>query len=245
MSKQYLELWSGKIPLSDVNWTFLEHKKFDFSNEFLKDKNSYWRKYILQFAQLYDGDLLFLDDFSVEGKRMELTTRSIKFSTLTYMISKNIKLSESLGSLGFQLFVCDPKGEKFLLGERSQSSEYKPGHYTIPGGMFEVEDSIDSVANACLREIKEELYLDLDPNTLFLTAILRELNDLGIVLLLECSLDRKIHAPILVQEKLAANEEWEGSYVYWFPFNSINELDQALLMEGLVYKLEKSNRNGD
>ena len=166
MSKQYLELWSGKIPLFDVNWTFLQHKKFDFSNEFLKDKNRYWKKYILQFPQLYDGDLLFLDDFSVEGKRMELTTRSIKFSTLTYMISKNIKLSESLGSLGFQLFVCDPKGEKFLLGERSQSSEYKPGHYTIPGGMFEVEDSIDSVANACLREIKEELYLDLDPNTL-------------------------------------------------------------------------------
>ena len=40
--------------------------------------------------------------------------------------------------------VRDPKGENFLLGKRAQSSEYKPGNYTIPGGMFEVDDSVDS-----------------------------------------------------------------------------------------------------
>ena len=108
--------------------------------------------------------------------------------------------------------------------------------------MFEVEDSDDSVTNACLREIQEEVSLSLNPNTIFLHGILRELNDLGVVLLLKCSLDKKIHSHLLEQEKLDANEEWEGGYVYWFPFASINELDHTLLMEGLVHKLDELNQ---
>ncbi|MHA2167750.1 MAG: NUDIX hydrolase, partial [Candidatus Hodarchaeales archaeon] len=223
MVTQNFELWSGQLPISDVIWTFLPDKKFDLSSKFLREKNEHWRNYLLQFPLLYDGDLLFLDNFSVEDGRMVLTTRSMKFSTLTYLERNKIKLTESLGSLGFQLFIRDPMGENFLLGNRAQSSEYKPGHYTIPGGMFEVDDSVDSVTNACLREINEELHLTLDPNTIFLTAILRELNNLGSVLLLECSLDKKIHSHFLEQKKLVVNEEWEGSNVYWFPFASINE----------------------
>ena len=242
MSKQNFELWSGKLPISDVIWTFLPDKKFKFSSKFLRKKNDNWRSYLLQFPLLYDGDLLFLDNFLVEDGRMVLTTRSMKFSTLTYLECNKIKLTESLGSLGFQLFIRDPTEENFLLGKRAQSSEYKPGHYTIPGGMFEVDDSVDSVTNACLREINEELSLNLDPNKVFLVAILRELNNLGVVLLLEYSLDKRIHSHILEQKKLVANEEWEGRYVYWFPFASINELDHKLLMEGLVYNWIKQNR---
>jgi 8-oxo-dGTP pyrophosphatase MutT (NUDIX family) len=242
MSKQNFELWSGKLPISDVIWTFLSDKKFEFSCKFLNEKNDHWNRYLQQFPRLYDGDLLFLDNFSVKEGRMVLTTRSMKFSTLTYLERNRIKLTESLGSLGFQLFIRDPTGENFLLGKRAQSSEYKPGHYTIPGGMFEVDDSVDSVTNACLREINEELNLNLDPNTIYLTAILRELSDLGVVLLLECSLNKKIHSHLLEQKELVANEEWEGCNVYWFPFASINELDHKLLMEGLVYHKMNQNR---
>jgi ADP-ribose pyrophosphatase YjhB (NUDIX family) len=91
----------------------------------------------------------------------------MKFSTLVYLNYKRRKLSESLGSIGFQLFIRDPTKKKFLLGKRAQSSDYKPGHYTIPGGMFEVEDCEGTVENAVLREIKEELLLCLDPSTIY------------------------------------------------------------------------------
>ncbi len=156
MSKQNFELWSGKFPISDVIWTFLPDKKFEFSTKFPNEKNEHWKSYLLQFPNLYDGDLLFLDNFSVKERMIVLTTRSMKFSTLTYLERNKIKLKESLGSIGFQLFIRDPIGDNFLLGKRAQSSEYKPGYYTIPGGMFEVDDSNDSVANACLREINED-----------------------------------------------------------------------------------------
>ncbi len=242
MATQNFKLWSGKLPIRDVLWKFLPEKKFNFSSGFLKEKDEHWKNYLQQYPRLYDGNLLLLDDFSVEEGRIVFITRSMRFSTLTYIINKSIKLEESLGSLGFQMFISDPTGEKFLLGTRSKSSEYKPGHYTIPGGMFEVDDIADSVTNACLREINEEISISLDPHTIYLTGILRELNNLGIVLLLECSLDINIHSHLLEQKKLAANEEWEGSFVSWFPFASINELDSSLLMEGLVYRLDKPNQ---
>ena len=167
----------------------------------------------------------------------------MKFSSLVYLEYKQMKLSESLGSLGFQIFIRDPSGERFLLGKRAHSSEYKPDHYTLPGGMFEVEDSVDSVTKACLREIEEELFLSIDPQTIYLTAILRELSNLGVVLLLECTLDNKIHSKILEQEKITANEEWEEQGVHWYRFTSISKLDHTNLMEGLLFHWMIQNKS--
>ena len=88
MLKQNFELWSGKLPISDVLWTFSPEKEFIFSPKFHKEKNDHWRSLLQQFPRLYDGNLLFLDDFSIEEGRMALTTRSMKFSTLTYLTFK-------------------------------------------------------------------------------------------------------------------------------------------------------------
>jgi ADP-ribose pyrophosphatase YjhB (NUDIX family) len=242
MYKHDLNIWSGKRPIADVIWTFLSEKKFQYSSKFIEKKNDYWRSFIREFPHVYDGNLLFLDEFSIEEKKLILITRSMRFSTLVYLNYKRIRLSESLGSIGFQIFIRDPNEEKFLLGKRAQFSDYKPGYYTIPGGMFEVDDCEDTVEKAILREVEEELSLCLDSSTIYLTNILRELNDLGVVLLLECTLDDKISSNILEEEKLPANEEWEEKYVYWYPYTSVSELDHSCLMEGLLYEwISQSN----
>ena len=235
MMKYDLVLWSGKIPLKNIDWMFLPEKQFDFSPQFTKKRDDYWKDFTLKYPHVYDGNLLFLEEFLLDKGRGKLFTRAMKFSSLVYLESEKIPLSESLGSLGFQIFIRDPSGQYFLIGKRAQTSDYKPGHYTIPGGMFEVDDVGDSVANACLREIEEEISLPLDPDTIFLTNILGELSNLGVVLLLECTLEKDSHSNYINLEKILANEEWEDYMVYWYPFDSINKLNRSKIMEGLLY----------
>jgi 8-oxo-dGTP pyrophosphatase MutT (NUDIX family) len=235
MSKHNFILWSGKISLENIDWMFLPNKQFNFSPQFIKKRENYWNEFISKYPHVYDGNLLFLEEFLPDKESVKLFTRAMKFSSLVYLESEKIPLSESLGSLGFQIFIRDPSGQCFLIGKRAQTSDYKPGHYTIPGGMFEVEDIGDSVANACLREIEEEISLPLDPGAIFLTNILGELSNLGTVLLLECTLEKDSHSNYINREKLSANEEWEDYMVYWYPFDSINKLNRFEIMEGLLY----------
>jgi hypothetical protein len=64
-----------------------------------------------------------------------------------------------------------------------------------------------------------------------------------VVLLLECILEGKLYSNVLKKEKLPANEEWEENHVYWYPYNSVSELDRSCLMEGLLFERIKQNNS--
>jgi ADP-ribose pyrophosphatase YjhB (NUDIX family) len=241
MQNSKLVLWEGQLPISSIRWIFDSNKKFTFSSKFRMGREKHWRQLTQTYPTLYDGKLLILQHYSIKNSVLILETRELRFSSLVYLMHLNYSLPESYGSLGFQVFVTHPAEDKFLIGKRSSSSEYKPGYYTIPGGMFEVRDIKDGLHTACLREIKEELFMDLNHSTLSLIAILHELNGFGVVLLFQCSLNEDLLLLESSEGYFRANEEWQDKRLYWLPFSEIPTLNKNKIMEGLLLYYNKSD----
>lgn len=61
------------------------------------------------------------------------------------------------------------KDDKILILRRSQSDEWMPGHYGLPGGKL---DEHETTIEALARECKEEINLDISPkNFIFLPKV--------------------------------------------------------------------------
>lgn len=235
-------LWEGRIPLSSVLWRFNSSKPLEFSSAFEERRQFLWKSMQIQYPHLYDGEILILSHFSFENTKLILYTRSIRFSQILVHLKDGLKVPE-YGSLGFQAIITNPPSHSFLLvGERSHESEYKPGFLTIPGGIFEADDTKNSLINACLRELTEEISISLNRSSFYLVAILLEASYLGTCLLVEVEILLDNENPILTGQKIFGNEEWEKNQLEWILFSQIREMTQKRLTEGLSYLYDKQKQ---
>ncbi len=226
-------LWEGRVPLSEVSWSFDLTKRFHVSPSFEKRRRQVWNSMHNQFPHLYDGEILILDDFSTEKNTLKLSTWGIPFSVILVHQNDNLKVPK-YGSLGFQAIISNPSHSHLLVGERSHVSEYMPGYLTLPGGIFESTDLEKSLVEACLREINEEISISTIEESFQLIAILPEIKQLGTCLLVEAETTETNNLSDS-NHKIIGNEEWENNQLEWIPFSRISTLDRNRLMEGLCY----------
>ncbi len=230
-------LWEGRIPLSEVSWSFDPTKRFHSSPSFEKRRQQVWNSMHNQFPHLYDGEILILDDFFIEKNVLKLNTWAIPFSVILVHQKDNLKVPK-YGSLGFQAIITDPSHSYLLIGERSHGSDYRPGYLTLPGGIFETSDLEKSLVEACLREINEEIPIGINEESFHLIAILPEVKQLGTCLLVEAETTERYYQSDF-NHKISGNEEWEKNQLEWISFPKISDLDKNRLMEGLCYLYEK------
>ncbi|MFW9992196.1 MAG: NUDIX domain-containing protein [Candidatus Odinarchaeota archaeon] len=208
-------IWTGRVPLSSITWVFDESKRFSFSPSFEKKRQETWKYMTQHYPWIYDGELLALDDLSVENSALKLMMRSIRFSQLVTHERNGLRLPESLGSLGFQAVITNSNNTHLLIGERAQSSDYKPGFITLPGGIFETSDMQSSLQDACLRELREEIALPLNEQSMFSIALIRDTNHTGSIILVEGKASASFTSSELNSGTVAGNEEWEGNKLWW------------------------------
>ena len=223
-------LWTGRKNLEKVNWEHDPSKKFSFSQDFVERKNHLWQQMTTDYPQIYDGTIIVLEKYQEKEDQVTFNTRSIKFSEMVMLERNSLPMPESLGPLGFQAIILNQPENHFLIGKRSEKSEYRPGFLTIPGGLFELEDIGGSVKSACLRELNEEMELSFDESEMFLVAILQDYS-LGINLLLECQILDEWNSNALF---VKGNEEWEKK-LRWITFDQALNLDEKTIMEGLSF----------
>ncbi|MHA1214354.1 MAG: NUDIX hydrolase [Candidatus Hodarchaeales archaeon] len=227
-------LWSGKVSLNNVLWTHKEEEPQIFSDEFNINCQKFWKRKSKEAPHLYDGNLVLLESFSFSGEKLNLKTKMIKFSKIFYCLQNEIALPKTLGSLGFQIFIWNQKKDHILAGRRSLSSEYMPGFWTVPGGMFESFDTRSSLKKAVMRELQEEIDLEINTENLNLIAILPEQHNLGAILVIETSISSR------TMEDISGNEEWEYNLLKWVPLRDLYNYDPNQLMEGLLYLTQRN-----
>ncbi|UCG00859.1 MAG: NUDIX hydrolase [Candidatus Heimdallarchaeota archaeon] len=226
-------LWEGRIPLSSVIWTFDPNKTFKFSPLFEEQRQQIWNAMCKTHPHLYDGQILILNDFSFEKNILKLNTWTIRFSCIQVFLKKNLEVPK-FGGLGFQAIITDPTYSYLLIGERAHTSEYKPGYKAIPGGIFEESDSKKSLLEACLRELKEEIQIDVNPESFFIIAMVREASKLGTCLIIEVETREDVS-----QQSLYGNDEWESNQLEWIEFSQVFDLKHKHLTEGLHFLRSK------
>ncbi|MFX1513652.1 MAG: NUDIX domain-containing protein [Promethearchaeota archaeon] len=228
-------LWTGHIPLNSIKWTLDSSKHFTFSSSFKHRRVTLWEFMINKYPKIYDGTLLVLDNFFIEDATINLIMRSMKFSQVLVYIRDKLQLPESLGPLGVQFLITNPLKTHILIGKRANASEYMPGALAQPGGMFEMSDIETSVLDACLRELHEEVNLEVNEETMTLLALYREYNLIGSNILVEVVTDEDFSEKELTQQKIEGNEEWKSNQLWWFPLSRICELNPQQIMEGLAF----------
>ncbi|MFX0206380.1 MAG: NUDIX hydrolase, partial [Candidatus Hodarchaeota archaeon] len=131
--------------------------------------------------------------------------------------------------------ITDPKHKYLLIGERAHKSDYRPGYQAIPGGIYEKGDSESSLLKACLRELKEEVTIDVNQHSFYLIAMVREASGLGICLLVEV----ETTSPDSPLKKIQGKEEWERNILEWIKFSQIREIRHDKISERLYFLRSK------
>lgn len=180
----------------------------------------------------YNGNLVFLNNFEQKGRNLFLNVDRISFSTVVYLAKHNIKISNGIGMLGVQYLVFSPSENYFLIGERSINQDYYPGSTTLPGGMLEVNDVDSSPEIALLRELKEEVPLNINYKA-YLIAIIGGWNGVSVTFLIKTNL-RNQH--VFNPSKIIASEknEWLNG-LRWISLPKFRTLSKDQILDGLLY----------
>lgn len=226
--------WQGRIPLEDVRWEMIPDSEIVLPPDLEERREALWRKTLDDYPDSYDGELLFLSDFSVESTSVFMRTASVRFSRIRTLVSERRNLGE-YGSLGFQAMILSSEREHMLIGERSKESMYCPLFLAAPGGMLEVADIEHSFEEACMREVREEAHLDLQPQR-YMIALTKELHGhVGAAILIEALATDFIDPSQLVQ----GNEEWTDGKLRWHPVDELESLDERIMLEGVRFATEQ------
>jgi len=235
MSEQLEFFWSGNLPLSSVSWQYDSSKVIQFSDSFNKNCSEFWLELKKEFLNLYDGKLLAVTDIEYSENSIVFHLGNVRFSQITYHYKKKLPLSESLGSLGFQAIIYNPSRTHVLVGQRSLGSEYRPGDFGIPGGIFEVQDTESTIVDACLRELIEEISIEVIPETMKILAIFREMNQIATGMIIEMESQEEINVSQDSFSQVEGNEEWENKVLNWYPLAQVAKLESKISMEGVIF----------
>ncbi len=219
-------LWEGHTPLSSVTWCSISNSTYSQFPQYEATCMEIWKKKIARYPQLYDGDILFVEDHEIRPHSLSFRLSTIKYSLITTLFECGVSLPEWYGSLGFQALLYNPDHAALLVGRRATNSDYKPGYYAPPGGIFERIDLGSSPTAAVLRELHEETAVPIVEDSFVLRAVVREHNQVCLIFLVECTIPAEID--------LRGNEEWENLKLEWIPLQNLLQLGENVL-EGIEY----------
>ncbi|MHA1909985.1 MAG: NUDIX domain-containing protein [Candidatus Thorarchaeota archaeon] len=196
-----------------------------------------WKKTLANHPDTYDGQVLVLREFNFASDSINLGVGYIRFSNLMTLH----KLGENLnrfGSLGMQALVFTPDKKYTLIGERAPDSLYCPLYYSSPGGMLEMSDTEASVEDAVMREVREEMKLDVTSEK-NLIALAGELHGtVGVALLIELVSTQNVD----VEKPVDGNEEWKDRKLSWYPSEFLKSIDPNKALDGVVFAKDEWER---
>jgi ADP-ribose pyrophosphatase YjhB (NUDIX family) len=228
----YDVLWKGSVDLKKVTWQFDSSWTYDLPPELEQSRPTIWRQAKNDFPQIYDGELLCLTNYHVEANELKLSVGTIRFSQMMTHERLNVPIHDGYGSLGVQVAIFTDDRRYLLVGERNQKSDYRPGWWTIPGGIFEVTDVNGSVTKAINREMKEEVALELRQGFI-LRAMLKMHPHTSTALLVEAQFAEA--EAIDVTRPVRGNEEWEEKTLRWLPCPELPHLNRERIFDGLDF----------
>ncbi|MHA2364703.1 MAG: NUDIX hydrolase [Candidatus Hodarchaeales archaeon] len=229
-------LWENTNNIEEIKWLHDSKHQYHLSNEYFDEKNRIWNLEKEKYPEIYDGTLLFLKEFNIQKSVLNLTTGTIKFSTVLTCKGLGLNYTKGYGVLGVQCLIFSPNSKYILIGKRKLNQSYCPGNLTIPGGMLEESDVKISPEKALMREIYEEVDIPLEKDVI-IKAILREHNALSAIVLLQAFLKTNLPFDKHIQVE-SQSDEWEGN-LKWISLNRLSTIDDSLLMEGLSYYQKK------
>ncbi len=237
MNKEFEILWKGNLPITSLEWTIDTTAQIAFTEELEKEMADFWRETIRQYPNMYNGTLLCVHKIDYRPERIGLILGYIPFSWVQYHYKKKKPLKVTYGSLGFQAVIYNPLRTHILLGQRETKSEYKPGYYAHPGGIFEKKDLHGTINDACIREIVEETSLELNSETFRVKALFRDDQKISLGILVEVEAKEEIDAEKEDKLIISGNEEWEKNELTWYPVTQLAELENKPMLEGLQITL--------
>lgn len=230
--------WEGRLPLNSITWKLADDNEILLEPELEKQKSQVWNEILKKYPSSYDGRLLVLKNFQVSSSGAHFSVGVIAFSrVITLMRLRHAQGSHS--TLGFQTIVLSPDRRHILVGVRSQESMYCPSYLTTPGGMLEAEDVKGSVEAAFMRELKEEVQLEVAPEKYLLALVSNVKGVSGANLLIEATASSRVNP----KKWMSGNEEWEGHRLRWLPVEDLKNLDTKHALEGLVFAAEQWHRH--
>jgi len=226
--------WKGKAPLDKVKWTFDPSREVLLDPILEKKRQDIWQENLVKHPDIYDGQLLVLEEFDVSGEAAMLEMSSIRFSRILILEEMGLGI-DGYGVLGFQAIILSPNREYILFGERSETSLYCPLYNSVPGGMLEVEDAKGSFQAACMRELEEEAHINLESEMALVASVCEVQGRLGVVMLVEAvSTENPVEG-----DTVGGNEEWTDRLLVWHPVEKLETLDENLALEGLLFAKEE------
>jgi 8-oxo-dGTP pyrophosphatase MutT (NUDIX family) len=233
-------LWKGKFDLSQIIWGDTTYPEYKLDRKLDSKINRFWKQYVKNHQNDYDGNLLYLNNFQFNNDQLILNTGTIRYSTLIFMEKHKLRIDEGLGMIGVQCLIFDPKEDYILVGRRSKSLAYYPGAVTVPGGMLEFDDLKQSPKLALLREIVEEVNLELQHNV-DLIAIITEFTGISVTFLLTTKCKNLINH---LKRIASDEEEWENG-LEWISINDLKHMNHNsfIIFDGLQYYISKISKN--
>ncbi len=230
MKKKLEILWEGYLPITNVLWKYNPSESIILSDSTKKECEKYWTKLTEQYPNIYDGTLLSVNNIDYQENDIIFHLGNIRYSELSYHCKNNLQLEHSIGSLGFQALIYNLSHTDILIGQRASTSDYRPNFYGTPGGIFEAFDVKGTIRDACIREIQEEIFTAIKPESMRLLAIFREESFTAVGLIIEIETLKDKETTII-----KGNEEWQGNQLQWLPVSKLIELKDDTLMDSLIY----------
>jgi ADP-ribose pyrophosphatase YjhB (NUDIX family) len=228
----YEVLWKGCLLLTTATWKFDPSWIYELPQELEQSRAAIWNQAQKDFPQIYDGQLLCLTSYDCEANDLRLEVGTIRFSQMMVHVRTDVPIHDGFGSLGVQVAIFTQDRRFLLVGERSHSSDYRPGWLAIPGGIFEVADVNGSIIEAIDREMREEVGLKLRPS-FALRALLKMQPHTSTALLVEAQLSEA--ETIDVSKPVMGNEEWERLVLRWLPCSELPRLNRERIFDGLDF----------
>jgi ADP-ribose pyrophosphatase YjhB (NUDIX family) len=105
--------------------------------------------------------------------------------------------------------------------------------------MLEAEDAKGSVEAACVRELNEEVHLEVAPEKYLLAVVSNVKGVSGANLLIEVTSSSGVNP----KEWMSGNEEWVDSLLRWLPVEDLKNLDTKHALEGLLFAAEQWHKH--
>ena len=229
--------WRGRIPVQNVEWKFSGDREQFLSEDLEKEREEIWKNTVQSYPDTYDGKVLTLDDFRFEENSISMNLGYTRFSRVLTL--DKVKASpQGYGSLGVQAALFSSDRKYLLLGQRSTEMMYCPLYYGIPGGIFEITDTDSGFESACLREVTEEVEIEINPEV-ELVALLPELHGtVGVAAIIAGTVSDTAN----VRKHVSGNEEWVDRKLSWHSVDALQEFVPDNSLEGLILVKHERDR---
>jgi 8-oxo-dGTP diphosphatase len=150
------------------------------------------------------------------------------------MVTKVPKMGVDFTGIGVGAIIADSKG-RFLLAKRGSKARNERNKWEFPGGALEYGDLLEE---ALINEIKEELALDIEVQSLLgvFDHIIPLEHQHWVGIAYYCN---------VIGGKPKIMEPYKCSEIGWFSLTQIKKLDLTLISESILEQLVKARKSSD